>query len=304
MTRLSRRRFISIAAAAGGAALLGAAPVRAAHEWRGVALGAPASLRLVGLERAEARRLVAAALAEVERLERIFSLYRPHSALARLNAAGRLAHPPHDLVALLDVCRHVHAVSGGAFDPTVQPLWRVMAAHFARPGADPAGPPRHRLEAARRLVGFDGVAVSSAEVSFARAGMALTLNGIAQGWITDRVAERLRREGLRDVLVAMGEIRVHGRRPDGAPWRVGIEGRSETLTLAEGAVATSSAAGTRFAPGLHHLFDPATGASAPERSVTVTAANATLADAASTALAVLPPARWGMVARALGVRLV
>ena len=96
--------------------------------------------------------------------------------------------------------------------------------------------------------------------------MAITLNGIAQGSITDRVTDLLRAEGLAQVLVDLGEVRALGRHPDGRAWRVGIadplapDRLRETLAIDDQAVATSATTGVRFdaAGRYHHLLNPRT----------------------------------------------
>ncbi|CAO3456164.1 FAD:protein FMN transferase (EC 2.7.1.180) @ FAD:protein FMN transferase NosX (EC 2.7.1.180) [Azospirillum argentinense] len=299
----TRRRFLGIAATAAGLALLpdglraAGVPVRT---WRGVALGADSVIQLAHPDPAEADRLIALCLEEVARLERVFSLYRTDSALARLNRDGVLDAPPADLVRLLSEAAAVSRRTDGAFDPTVQPLWQLYAGHFARPGADPAGPPEAVLRAARELVDHRKLRIEPGRVAFAGRGMAVTLNGIAQGYVTDRVSERLRAEGMTDVLVDLGEIRALGHHPSGRPWSVGLadplaEGRNAgTLEIAERAVATSGGYGTPFdsAGRFTHLFDPATGGCAREwLAVTVLAPDATTADALSTALSIAPEAR-------------
>jgi len=315
--RRSRRRVLRIAAAAAGVAALpwrGTAPRAAAvdlHRWRGTALGAVATISLYHPEARTARRLIEASVAEIVRLEDIFSLYRPDSVLSTLNRSGALAAPPHELVELLEESRRVHALTGGAFDPTVQPLWRRYADHFTRADADPAGPPVDLLAQARALIGFDAVAVRARRIAFGRAGMALTLNGIAQGYITDRVADLLRAGGIDNVLLDLGETRGLGRHPDGRPWRVGIRHPRDpaalfrTLEIAEQAVATSGGYGLVFDAGgrHHHLLDPASGRSADGAlSVTVVADRATTADALSTAIAVMPSGRIAATIAAAGVR--
>lgn len=294
---LTRRRFLTITAAAAATVPLGARAAPPAVVWRGTALGAEAVLRLHHPNEGDAWRLVADCLAELERLESVFSLYRPDSALRRLNRDGVLEAPPLDLVVLLNEAMRYGDLSGGAFDVTVQPLWDLYAGHFAVPGADPAGPPDEAVAAARALVDYRGIRVLPERIAFERAGMAVTLNGIAQGYVTDRIADRLRRDGLRQVLVHMGETRALGPAGEGRPWRVGIADPAgyrrpslRSLDLTEGAVATSGGYGTRFSAQCHHIFDPATGRNADRvASVTVLAPTATAADALSTALAVLPP---------------
>ena len=295
---LTRRRTLRLLAEVSGLALSGASAGRAIasttpYRWHGIALGAQASLTIYHPDPARAESLVAMALAEIERLERIFSLYRPDSALVRLNAAGRLDHPPLELVALLDRARRWSERTGGAFDVTVQPLWALYRDHFAAADPAPDGPGAAALAAAQRLVDYRAVSIAPRGIAFAKPGMAVTLNGIAQGYITDRVAELLRAEGLAQVLVDLGEVRALGRHPDGRAWRVGIadplapERLSETLAIDDRAVATSATTGLGFdaAGRFHHLLDPRTARpGAGVLAASVVAARACDADACSTAI--------------------
>ena len=299
----TRRRFIAIAAAAAGlpfAAVGARAETAHMHRWSGIALGAAAEIVLHDPDAARARWLIARCVAEIDRLEDVFSLYRPESAVSRLNRAGRLTAPPLELVALLAEARFFSERTGGAFDITVQSLWRLYAAHFARPGAHASGPGEADRARVRALVGYTAIAIDGPEVRFARPGMAVTLNGIAQGYITDRVAALLRDAGMTRVLLDIGECRALGRHPDGRPWRVGLrraaqpETVARTVALADRAVATSAGIASPFEPSgrHHHLFDPASGRPARMAGqVSVIAPSATMADALSTALAVSPPAR-------------
>ena len=301
--KTTRRRFLAVAAAAAGFPLVAAAARAEAahlHRWSGIALGAAAEIVLHDADGVRARRLIARCVAEIDRLEDVFSLYRPESALSRLNRDGRIPAPPLDLVALLAEARVYSERTEGAFDATVQPLWRLHAAHFARPGADARGPAEAEIARARALVDYRAVDIRPGEIRFARPGMAVTLNGIAQGHITDRVAALLQDAGMVDVLLDIGEVRALGRHPEGRPWRVGLrraaapETVARTVTLADRAMATSAGIASPFEPSgrHHHLFDPATGRPAPGTGqVSVIASRATAADALSTALAVCPPAR-------------
>ena len=106
--RLSRRRFISISGAAAGMALCpaayGAGAFTASEDagrhlriWRGVALGADAMLQLNHPDPDKANRMIEACIAEVSRLERIFSLYREDLRSAGLIAKGGWMIPPSSL---------------------------------------------------------------------------------------------------------------------------------------------------------------------------------------------------------------
>jgi thiamine biosynthesis lipoprotein len=272
--------------------------------WRGIALGADASLILQHSDATAAKAAIHACLEEVARLEAIFSLHRPDSALARLNADGVIDDAPADLRLLLAEALAIAARSGGAFDPTVQPLWDLYARHFSRADAAADGPAPDVIEARRRLVDWRKVAMDGATIRLREAGMAVTLNGIAQGYITDKVGDLLRGRGFRHVLVNMGEPLALGPKWDGKAWRVAIaDPRAPDRTIGEleltgGAVATSGGYGCHFdAEGrFSHLLDPQSGAPARQwASVTVISDRASLADALSTALSVMPEAAWGSV---------
>src|SRR5581483_9592640 len=176
----------------------------------------------------------------------LFSLYLEDSALVELNRTGILIDPAAEMVDLLAISQHYAELTGGLFDPTVQP-----------PSA---------IKAALARVGYARLSVDRNRIVMPR-GMAVTLNGIAQGYITDKMVDLLRSHGVTHSLVDMGETRAIGSRPDGRPWEIGIAdpdivGRTETiLPVEDRAVATSGAYGFRFDPEgrFNHLFDPRTG---------------------------------------------
>ena len=292
----SRRRAIAIFAAVAGLPLLtGAKAAESPVTWAGQALGAPATLILNHQDKAAAGRLIDRVVAEVARLEAIFSLYREDSGLTELNRVGVLVAPPADLVSLLEAGRHFWEMTGGAFDPTVQPLWVLYRSHFARLDADPSGPSPKAIGRALANVGFDAIRNDRDRIVM-RSGMALTLNGIAQGYITDRIVDVLRAAGVTSSLVDMGENRAIGAKADGSPWRIGladIEGSDspdQVLDVVNRAVATSSATGFYFdnAGRFGHIVDPRDGA-APTlyRRVSVIADEAATADALSTAFTLM-----------------
>ena len=307
---ISRRRALTVIAGV-SAGLLGAgsglaAPIRR-FQWRGAALGTEATIILYHPDRRKAEEAIAAAVAEIERLELEFSLYRPGSAICRLNRDGYL-DASLDMVRLLSDCRRFSEISDGAFDVTVQPLWRLYADHFAAHPGDTSGPSRAAVAAARARVDYRRVNVHPERIVLGEA-MEITLNGIAQGAITDRVAEMLRRRGWSNVLLNLGEIRALDGRGEGMPWSVELEGSTApngdgrlSVPLDNRAMATSAGSGSRFeATGrYHHLFDPASGDNPSHyRAVSVIAADATTADALSTAIFTAPPSRAGrMIAEA------
>lgn len=265
---ISRRRFLAIS---GAAALIPGQSV--AHTWRGVALGADASIRLSGPDdRASAG--LRAALDTLRRMERLFSLYDPASALSVLNRTGRLDMPP-EFAALVATVQLVHDQSKGAFDPSIQALWQCYVDTGGRPT-------EAELAVARSFVGWHRVVHDAGRISLP-AGMALSFNGIAQGFATDRVTSALNAHGFSDLVVNIGEYRVGTQ-----PARLGVAGADGTVfhhhVLHKGAMATSSLSALRFADQTSHILSPDADGRPIHETVSVVADQAAIADGFSTAL--------------------
>lgn len=255
------------------------------------ALGTSVSLTALHGDPATAERAIAAAFEELDRVENVLSLYRPRSELSRLNRDGALADPHPDLVTVLSAACEMSRQSDGAFDVTVQPLW-ALHAEAARAGRLPSS---EELSAAREAVDWRRVEISAKGIAFRGAGTAVTLNGIAQGFATDRVQKILRDHGIEHALINAGEIGTIGDKGHGEPWRAGIQHpRHEEAWIAVArldgrCLATSGDYATTFSPDRanNHVFDPRTGRS-PDvfASVSVVAPTGMLADALSTAVCV------------------
>jgi thiamine biosynthesis lipoprotein len=200
--------------------------------------------------------------------------------------------PPPELAAVVWQGRYFHQASQGAFDPTVQPLVDLFR----------AGPPTEAqilsalaLVDGRKLeVGRDGIRLRSP-------GMGVTLDGIAKGYVVDRMASVLEDHGLKDFLIdAGGDIRSSGLREDGKPWQVGVQDPKkqgdlpDIIGLTEGAVATSGSYEIYFDRDrtYHHIVSARTGASPQtSQSVSVIAPTTLAADALATAVFVMEPGR-------------
>ena len=105
----------------------------------------------------------------------------------------------------LTLAGSIHRATGGLFDPTVQPLWALWAERAtagSRPTVD-------ALAATRALGQWADLRLDAGEITMAP-GMGLTLNGIGQGYIADRIAALLEAEGLTDILIDTGELRALG----------------------------------------------------------------------------------------------
>jgi thiamine biosynthesis lipoprotein len=146
-------------------------------------------------------------------------------------------------------------------------------------------------------VDFRAVRLVGEGVAFEMPGMALTLDGIAKGFVVDRTVDTLVAGGADRVMVnAGGDIATGGSRSTSEPWTFAVQDPGDErraaglVQVGGGAIATSGDYLRSFSTDRahHHILDPRTGRSPEEVSaVSVLAPDAMRADALSTALMVL-----------------
>ena len=305
---LPRRQVLRITATVGASAILGGGLLRAALGRAGLhrvrqtrtQMGTLVTITAVHPDAEAAQMMVADTFDEIERLESLLSRHRVGTPVWSLNETGVVRAPPPEVLEVVQKGLDYSALTAGAFDITIAPLLNLYYSSFSETGV---APPREKVRRALALVGFRHVRVSDGEIAFEKAGMAVTLDGIAKGYIVDRAVEVLRKRGAARVLVnAGGDMASAGEALGGDAWRIGLQdprvpdGSLGVVQLRGESVATSGDYMRYLTPdmSLHHILDPRTGSSPTHTSgVSVVAPSAMAADALSTASLVLGP-REGM----------
>ena len=247
-------------------------------------------------------RLIDQRLAE---LNAVFSHYDPASEVSAFNRHSNtdwfaVSDELADVVAL---AQSISAASDGAFDITVAPA--VDAWGFGAQAVTGSEPEQSEIEAAVLTTGYRKLNMRSDPPALRKNDPALRidLSAIAKGYAVDQLAYLLEQEGIRNYLLEIGgELRVAGLRPDGRPWRIGIEPPDNTdgaqprieyiVTPRDQAVASSGDYRNFYVVNekrLSHTIDPATARPVANgvAAVTVIAPSAAQADALATALMVL-----------------
>jgi len=289
---MRRRTFLSASLGSMAGVSGCAAPSTRVHSGAALAFGTTISVTLLHDDAGVAQAAIEAALAEARLVDRLMSIHDPASEVAGLNRDGVLDRPHAHLLAVLRQAQWLSALTRGAFDITVQPLWQSFRA-AADLGQLPGAPQRRRV---RAQVGWRRVLIDDAQVRLAGKHMAITLNGLAQGYAADLALAALRARGIDHALLDTGEFAARGRNAAQQAWTIGVADPRDVASMAavvgiDGrCLATSGDYAAAFSADFvhHHIFDPATGASPTElASVSVVAPTATLADGLSTACMVL-----------------
>ncbi|MCB2185822.1 MAG: FAD:protein FMN transferase [Deltaproteobacteria bacterium] len=301
--KMDRRSFLKLA---GLTAVAGAVPVlspaiglasldrdhKVAQETR-MMMGTLVAITVVDGSAQRAQDALEKAFQRMDSLVPVFDRHNPGGLLTALNQEGSLSEIPPDLAQVWEFSRQMHSQTGGAFDPSVAPLVDLCKDSFAATGKPPAPEALHQ---ALGLVGAAGW--REGRLVLTKTGAAVTLDGVAKGFLVDRGLEAAAAAGAKHVLInAGGDIGVLGDRA-GRPWRVAVADPSDpqaplmTFSMQTGAVATSGNYEVFFDREklYHHIINPATGLSpALDVSSSVRAPSAALADALSTACFVMKP---------------
>lgn len=286
---MKRRSFMQMGVGLGTVGVVGTMDTghAAATAWMSRtfnALGTSMTIRLAHADAALAHAAMDAAIAAVRQVEDQMSLFRSDSAICQLNRTGRLDNPHPDMQAILRIAQEVSERSQGAFDVTVQPLWLA----FEGAQAHKRLPSPQEIAAARALVGWRKLHISSQAIWLEQPLMSITLNGIAQGFAADKVKARLQAFGIAHALIDTGEWAAWGQPEAGRDWTLGIASPRDAhsiiarLAMQGRCVATSADDQCTFSPDFvnHHIFDPRTGYSPTSLScVSVMAPSCVMADA-------------------------
>jgi thiamine biosynthesis lipoprotein len=243
---------------------------------------------------------------KLEQINRSMSTYRTDSEISRFNAFDASGTPfavSDDFLRVMQAGRYIYRLSGGAWDGTVQPL--VMLWGFGRGEPIDRLPSESAIARARQMVDFSAIDIRpDGHLVKRRSGLRVDLASIAKGYGVDQVARVVSGMGYRRYLVEIGgEVFAAGLRADGKPWRVGINRPQKggpadavyrVVSLQDQAMATSGdyrnfvrIDGRDYS----HIIDPRTGKPVSNGvvSVSVIAAECTLADGLATALMVMGP---------------
>ena len=262
-------------------------------------MGTVVDQRIYGGGLIRSRRIAAKVAREIDRLEKLWSVFRDESEISRIGqaAGGRPVKVHSDTLKVLQRAKELSRKCGGRFDITAAPLtelWRKATMEGVPPAAEAIA-----LQLA--LVDWNSLDLDGpGYVYLPRKGQRIDLGGIGKGFAADRAEEIYRRNGVSSGLINLGgNVMTIGGRKDSGPWRVGIRYPDVGHTALAGYVEVRDAAvvssggyehyfdyhGTRY----HHILDPTTGQPAATNvlGVSVVASSATDADALATAVFVM-----------------
>jgi thiamine biosynthesis lipoprotein len=229
------------------------------------------------------------------KLDSSLSIYKNYSLISRFNRAKKGIVADEHFAAVINKSIEVWKTSGGLFDITVMPL--VQAWGFGTKAVHQY-PDSAKIKTILKCIGSDKISIHNKYFSKKKSCITVDVNGIAQGYSVDVIADFFEKHAIHNYLIELGgEIRIKGKKlPENEKMKIGIEAPGDydettpsvlqkIITLEEdGAITTSGSyrkynesGGKKFS----HTIHPATGYPIQNEliSVTVFAHDAITADA-------------------------
>ncbi len=246
------------------------------------------------------------------------STYVPDSEISRFNKGDTLYFETDYFYPVLVASQQVFQATGGAFDPSVQPLVRAWG--FGPDKQDFRKRSSVPTDSLLQFIGFDKIKFDNEKVWKTQAGVELDFGAVAKGYAVDLIAKLLEEKGIFNYMVEIGgEVRCNGTNNSGSAWKIGVNNpeyaekggnaASMIIALRNRSLATSGnyrnfyeRDGKRYA----HTLSPVTGEPVTHSllSASVVAPNCMLADAYATAFMVLGVEKAKEIAQQQGLELV
>lgn len=242
-----------------------------------------------------ADKLIEDVVAEMNRIDRLMSPYKPNSELSSINglAFREDVIVSQEMFKLLEKSLYFSKLTNGAFDITFSSIGYLYDYRERK------RPTEQQKEQLKESINFLSIKLEQYKrsVRFDSQNSKIDLGGIAKGHAVDRCIEILKSQGIKNAFVnAGGDSRVIGRKKERL-WYIGIRHPRDdsklivNLPLENVSISTSGDYERFFIKDnirYHHIIDPSTGDSARElQSVTILAENSVDADALSTSVFVL-----------------
>jgi len=236
-------------------------------------------------------------LISINQIEQIFaeidssmSLYKPFSIINQFNASAKGVKIDAHLKRVIVKSKAVSEETNGIFDITVKPLVQAWGFGVSNQNTNPN---KSEIEEILNCVGNHQIILKGDSLLKTKPCVQIDVNGIAQGYTVDLIANYLETKSIQNYMVEVGgEIKVKGKKNDRNHFTIGIESHSDMLdlplkkiiSLKSGAITTSGnyrKFKTQGNKKLSHLIDAKTGYPIDNEmiSVSVWAKDAISADA-------------------------
>lgn len=243
----------------------------------------------------KAEEILDGCISEIRRYEGLFSAEIKDSDVSRINDShGEKVSIHKETAELIEKALYYSDLTDGAFDITIRPVSELWDFRSGKAEI----PEDKKIKEALSHVGSRNIDLDTVNlyIKLKDPDTRIDLGAIAKGYTGDRIKEFLNGKGIKSAIINLGgNVVLLGSRPDGEPFKVGIEkpfGKegeiTDTLSVRDVSVVTSGNYERYFEKGgkvYHHILDTKTGYPVENglNAVTIVSGRSVDGDALSTA---------------------
>ncbi|MBP2651758.1 MAG: apbE [Firmicutes bacterium] len=172
---------------------------------------------------------VNAAFEEFKQIQKLSDHFDAESQVTKINQQAGIApvSVSDELIEMINYANSISQKTDGAFDITIGPLTELWGIGHK----DDYIPTQQEIDNVLPLIDYRKIKIDQANrtVYLPQAGMKLDLGGIGKDYALYKAAAALKSCGVKSALInAGGDISVIGSKPDGTPWRIGVQDPRDT----------------------------------------------------------------------------
>lgn len=214
--------------------------------------------------------------ATLAQIDKELSTYRDDSYISAFNhsPSTQWQSASKDFIELIDIAKDIDTKTQGCYDPTVGPLfdlWGFQKNILNVPSAE-------QIAAIKADIGMDKIEVDHAGMRIRKTvpGLQISFSSMGEGYTIGKLSQVLEKHGVTNYLVEFGgDMKIKGRKPDGAKWRIAIQNPTakrdqasvyQIITIDDASGVTLDTSGTyrhhfdANGKRYSHILDPRSGA--------------------------------------------
>lgn len=186
-------------------------------------MGSRFDISVIASSKESGNNYIAAAVAEIKRIENIISSWNENSETSKINqnAGIKPVKVSKELFDLINRSIQISKITEGAFDisyASMDKIWKFDSSITEMPSAE-------AIKKSVEKVGYHNIILdyNNQTVFLKVKGMKIGFGAIGKGYAADKAKKLLQNEGVKAGLInASGDLNCWGKQPDGVSWKVGI----------------------------------------------------------------------------------
>lgn len=167
---------------------------------------------------------------EIDRIDKTYNSRVLGSKIDQLNNTGKQKFSAEGIY-LFNKTKEIYELSNKKYDITMEPLMKIWG-FYDNKFTKKSVPTSSELKEAAKKVDYSAVKILGDNVFIKTKGVRIDTGSFLKGYAIKKATENLREVGVKSAfLSAISSIQTIGLKPDGTPWRIGVQDPDNPLKI-------------------------------------------------------------------------